>query len=68
MKTLNDENIANLSKYFYKLAEQSQDIFWVRDKDFATVLYINPAYEEISCAFRMPYYYRGYYYNSVSIP
>ena len=37
----------NLGNYFYKLAERSQDIFWIRSSDFQTLLYINPAYEKI---------------------
>lgn len=40
-------DINHLGKYFYQLAERSQDIFWIRDKNFTNVLYINPAYEKI---------------------
>src|SRR5687768_16556421 len=37
----------NLGKYFYKLAELSQDVFWIRDIDYTTQLYISPAYERV---------------------
>jgi len=37
----------NLGEYFYKLAECSQDVFWIRSPDFKTQLYISPAYEKI---------------------
>jgi len=40
-------DVASLSKYFYKLAERSQDVFWIRSSDYKTLLYINPAYEKI---------------------
>lgn len=39
--------INKLGPYFYKLAEKSQDVFWIRSADFQTQLYINPAYEKI---------------------
>jgi len=47
MKALTDSNVINLGRYFYKLAERSQDIFWIRDIDYQTQLYISPAYEEV---------------------
>lgn len=47
MKVLTDSNVINLGKYFYKLAERSQDIFWIRDVDYKTQLYISPAYEQV---------------------
>ncbi len=47
MKALTDLNILNLGKYFYKLAERSQDVFWIRDVDYKTQLYISPAYEKV---------------------
>ncbi|MBV9575134.1 MAG: PAS domain-containing protein, partial [Gammaproteobacteria bacterium] len=47
MKNLLDKNIENFGKYFYKLVEQSQDIFWIKDIDYATQLYISPAYEKV---------------------
>lgn len=37
----------SLDKYFYRLAEQSQDIFWIRAIDYKKQLYINSAYEKI---------------------
>lgn len=40
-------NELSLGKYFQKLAEVSQDVYWVRDKDYKTHLYINPAFESI---------------------
>lgn len=36
-------NVLNLGTYFYKLAERSQDVFWVRGVDYKTHLYISPA-------------------------
>ncbi|WP_172622787.1 PAS domain-containing hybrid sensor histidine kinase/response regulator [Aquicella siphonis] len=47
MKSLSDSNILNLGKYFYKLAECSQDVFWIRDVDYKTHLYISPVYEQV---------------------
>lgn len=38
----------HLGKYFFNLAERSQDIFWIRSADYKKQLYINPAYEKIS--------------------
>ncbi len=48
-----NSGIANLGNYFYKLAEKSRDVFWIRDATFKQQLYINPAFEKIwghSCA------------------
>ena len=48
-----NSGIANLGNYFYKLAEKSRDVFWIRDASFKHQLYINPAFEFIwgfSCA------------------
>lgn len=42
-----DIKIADLGKFFYKLAEKSRDVFWIRSADFNRQLYINPAYEKI---------------------
>ena len=39
--------INKLGPYFYKLAEKSQDVFWIRSANFQTQLYINSAYEKI---------------------
>src|SRR5690242_8234114 len=39
---------ASLGKYFFILAERSQDIFWIRSADFRMQLYISPAYERIT--------------------
>ncbi len=47
MNSLTDSSVINLGKYFYKLAELSQDVFWIRDVDYKTQLYISPAYEKI---------------------
>lgn len=40
-------NESHLGKYFHKLAEVSQDVYWVRARDYSTHLYINPAFEAI---------------------
>lgn len=37
----------DLSEYFIKLAKKSLDVFWIRSKDFTTVMYVSPSYEEI---------------------
>jgi len=47
MKLLKESNILNLGSYFYKLAERSQDVFWIRDLDYKVQLYVNPAYQKI---------------------
>ncbi len=47
MKFLEETNVLNLGSYFYKLAERSQDVFWIRDLDHKMQLYVNPAYEKI---------------------
>lgn len=47
MKTINKIRADSLAKYFYKLAEQSQDVFWIRSADYAEQVYISPAYEQI---------------------
>lgn len=39
--------INNLGTYFYKLAEKSQDVFWIRSACFQNQLYVSPAYEKI---------------------
>lgn len=36
-----------LGPYFYKLAEKSQDVFWIRSPCFQRLLYVSPAYEKI---------------------
>ena len=47
MKSLSNINVVNLERYFYELAEKSQDIFWIKKLDYKTQLYISPAYEDI---------------------
>ncbi|OGT63710.1 MAG: hypothetical protein A3E85_05630 [Gammaproteobacteria bacterium RIFCSPHIGHO2_12_FULL_45_12] len=47
MRSLTDLNALNLGKYFHKLAEISQDVFWIRETDFITHLYVSPAYEKV---------------------
>ena len=42
-----DDRIVDLSTYFYKLAERSQDVFWIKSVDFKKQLYINQAYQTI---------------------
>lgn len=39
--------ISKLGPYFYKLAENSRDVFWIRSADYKTLRYVSPAYEEI---------------------
>lgn len=46
-KPLSESNLLNLGKYFYKLAEKSQDVFWIRDDEYKTLLYVSPAFEEV---------------------
>ncbi len=47
MDMLAELQVTDLAKYFYKLAERSQDVFWIRSVDFKTQLYVSPAYESI---------------------
>ncbi|EKD70833.1 MAG: hypothetical protein ACD_46C00377G0003 [uncultured bacterium] len=47
MFSLTNLNEINLGRYFHKLAETSQDVFWIRDVDFKTHLYVSPAFEKI---------------------
>lgn len=47
MNRLAELQIADLAKYFYKLAEQSRDIFWIKSIDLKKQLYVSPAYEMI---------------------
>lgn len=42
-----DLQAEHLGKYFFNLAERSQDVFWIRSADYKAQLYINPAYERI---------------------
>lgn len=52
MNNFDDIRASALAKYFYKLAEQSQDVFWIRSKDYREQIYISPKFEEswgISC-------------------
>lgn len=46
MKLFSDLNPRSLGEYFYKLAELSQDAFWIRYVDDVQ-LYVSPAYEKI---------------------
>lgn len=39
--------VSELARYLYKLAERSQDVFWIRSADFKSQLYVSPAYETI---------------------
>lgn len=45
MEILADLEATDLAKYFYKLAERSQDVFWARNANFKTQIYVSPAYE-----------------------
>jgi PAS domain S-box-containing protein len=47
VKFINNTKALNLGQYFYRLAEQSQDVFWIRDVDYKTLLYLSPAGETI---------------------
>lgn len=47
MKAISPSSDLNLGIYFYKLAERSQDVFWIRDRDYRTQIYISPAYETL---------------------
>ena len=48
--TLALKRVANkIGSYFFKLAECSQDVFWIRSPCFQSQLYVNPAYEKIWC-------------------
>lgn len=47
MSNINAEQASSLAKYFYRLAEQSQDVFWFKSKDYSEQIYISPAFEEI---------------------
>src|SRR3990167_9895787 len=52
MKNVNDIRASSLANYFYKLAEQSQDVFWIKSTDYKEKIYISPAFEKswgISC-------------------
>ncbi|OGT61847.1 MAG: hypothetical protein A3F14_03170 [Gammaproteobacteria bacterium RIFCSPHIGHO2_12_FULL_43_28] len=45
MKNIHDMRASGLTKYFYKLAEQSQDVFWIKSTDYKEQIYISPAFE-----------------------
>lgn len=47
MKSINAIRASSLAKYFYKLAEQSQDVFWIKSEDYSEQIYISPAFEGI---------------------
>ncbi len=47
MNDFSDLNITDLGRFFYKITEKSQDIFWIRSIDFGRQLYISPAFEKI---------------------
>ena len=46
MNNLDEIRASGLAKYFYKLAEQSQDVFWIKSKDYKQQIYISPAFED----------------------
>lgn len=46
MNNLDEIRASALAKYFYKLAEQSQDVFWIKSKDYKEQIYISPKFEE----------------------
>jgi PAS domain S-box-containing protein len=47
MKTSSDFNISYIRDYFYRLVEKSQDIFWIRDVQAGSMLYVSPAFGKI---------------------
>lgn len=47
MQFSSDLNSISLGEYFYKLAEKSQDVFWIRARNFKTQLYISPAFQKV---------------------
>ena len=47
MNKLDKKIISKLGPYFYRLAESSQDVFWVRSLDFKTQIYVSPAFERV---------------------
>lgn len=46
MTTINDIRAANLARYFYQLAEQSRDVFWIRSHNYKDQMYISPTFED----------------------
>lgn len=59
MKLVSKLNPSSLGQYFYKLAECSQDVFWIRWVDYRTQLYVSPAFETIwgisrACLYKHP--------------
>lgn len=47
MPVLSKKILNKLGSDFFKMADLSQDIFWIRSSDFQDQLYVNPAYETI---------------------
>ncbi|HTM62976.1 MAG TPA: ATP-binding protein [Gammaproteobacteria bacterium] len=47
MSNINPEQASTLAKYFYKLAEDSQDVFWFRSIDYTEQIYVSPGFEDI---------------------
>lgn len=47
MKKIDDVRASALAAYFYKMAEQSQDVFWIKSQDYTEQIYISPAFETI---------------------
>ncbi len=46
MTKINDIRAANLARYFYQLAEQSRDVFWIRGHNYKDQMYISPTFED----------------------
>src|SRR3990167_400917 len=46
MNNFDEMRASGLAKYFYKLAEQSQDVFWIKSKDYKEQIYISPTFEK----------------------
>lgn len=47
MEAFKGMQAAEFAECFHLLAEQSQDVFWIRNTDYTKQLYVNPAYETI---------------------
>lgn len=43
----NEIRALGLAEYFYRLAEQSGDVFWIKSADYKKQIYISPAFESI---------------------
>jgi PAS domain S-box-containing protein len=42
-----EEELHEASIYFAKLAEKSEDVFWVRSPDYSKQIYVSPSYEKV---------------------